>query len=252
MMIKKIRRKLHELRTYIDYYLKYNKTTGIKVMVFAQGRTGSTLLESLISSSGSLSSKGELLCVSNGEVAYPTKYIKGYSTRFEKFIFHCKIYHLTIDRKRPIHVKEFLNSLVKDGWKIIYLHRENKVNHVLSGVVAKERGGYHKFSGSEEKLEFTLDIGAFEKEVYERLMFDAEEKFNLLDIPHYKVIYERDLEDNQKHAKIAEELCDFIGLSYCSPKTTLKKISNKNWREVIINYDSLKWVARENGWQHFL
>lgn len=50
-----------------------------RVLIFAQGRTGSTLLESLLASTGQFISYGELLGHSNPDLRHPIRYIEGHA-----------------------------------------------------------------------------------------------------------------------------------------------------------------------------
>ena len=137
-----ILRVIHRVNEPINYFYNSAKSTTpdkVRVLIFGQGRSGSTLLEDLICSTGYFRKNGELLNTNKGEILHPVQFIRGLSKRkaSENIIFHVKISQLTKDRKRPIDPAEFLNTLYNDGWKIIYLRRKNKVMHALSNVVAK-------------------------------------------------------------------------------------------------------------------
>ena len=130
-----IRFRRHEVLAYLFNIIKPHSSGQVRVVIFAQGRTGSTLLESLLCSTGHFFKYGELLNNDSGknEVIFPTQYIRGLS-KWESdsnFIFHVKIYHLTRDRKRPVDPKIFLDTLYNDGFKVIFLRRNNLVRHVL-------------------------------------------------------------------------------------------------------------------------
>ncbi len=102
-----------EMISYYCYLFKKTPDSQIRVVIFAQGRTGSTLLEDLICSSGHFERNGELLNVNKGEILYPLPFILGLSRRKpnENFIFHVKIYQLKRDRRNPVDPAYFLNKL---------------------------------------------------------------------------------------------------------------------------------------------
>ncbi len=153
-----VRHRLIEAGSYFHNITKPLPSNQIRLLIFGQGRTGSTLLESLICSTGYFHINGELLRTDKGgEVLYPIQYIHGLAKQKapENFIFHTKIYQLTKNRKHPINPTEFLQTLTNNGWKFIYLRRRNKVKHVLSKIVADHRGHFHKLHDAVEQFHIT-------------------------------------------------------------------------------------------------
>ncbi|MCP4553420.1 MAG: hypothetical protein GY834_15575, partial [Bacteroidetes bacterium] len=116
---------------YLFYFISLKRKDSLKVVIFAQGRTGSTLLEGLICSTGYIKEGGEQFRKSGINTKYPYEFITGFSNRFfvKRVIFHLKPHHLTKKRDKEYDPALFLQKLQKDGWKIIYLQRENKLNH---------------------------------------------------------------------------------------------------------------------------
>ena len=64
---------------YLFNAIKTKSPDQVRVVIFAQGRTGSTLLESLLCSTGHFFKNGELLNNDTGknEIIFPTQYIRG-------------------------------------------------------------------------------------------------------------------------------------------------------------------------------
>lgn len=200
----------------LSYSFSKNKDDRLKVLIFGQGRSGSTLLESLICSTGYFEKQGEILNKRYGEFKDPAKYVMGRArlSRSNSFICHVKIYHLTTDRKKPVSPEDFIKSLIDDGWKIIYLNRKNKVKQTLSNQVAKLRGSYHKFDDSKEQYQITVDCQKFVQQIQYRYEYDEQEQQCLSGIPHYTVIYEDDLENGQNHQKTVDGILDFLALEH--------------------------------------
>jgi LPS sulfotransferase NodH len=160
-----------EWLAYLAFYLNPYPPEQIRIVLFAQGRTGSTLLENLICSTNQFQENGELLSWRNSpfkrRFLLPYQYVCGLAKLSKKnFIFHVKLYHLTEEQK--IEPSFFLQKLAEAGWKIIYLHRENRVMHVISNFLAKKRQGYHKFKDKEEDLRIKVDLSRFVAGVYRR------------------------------------------------------------------------------------
>jgi len=244
-----------ELFSYLNSFLR-GSFRGKKVIIFAQGRTGSALLETLISSTGYFNWTGEILSTKFIELISPYRFLVGKvrSSKSENFIFHLKIYHLTNDRKKPINPKNFLQKLDRSGWKIIYLHRDNKIRQAISNLVAEQRGGFHKHNKSKEEINITIDINRFEKMVDRRFDYTQEELSILSEIPHFKINYEQDLMDNSRHEEVVAGLLQFLGLENdgVAPKTTHKKVNTSTLKDLILNYSEFNKLLEKNGWLHFI
>ncbi|MEM9346892.1 MAG: hypothetical protein AAGB26_09775 [Planctomycetota bacterium] len=226
----------------------------VRTVIFGQGRSGSTLLESLICSTGYFQKNGELLNVDRGEVREPARYLRGLSKRKanENLIFHFKIYQLTRDRRRPIDPAVFLNDLHKDGWKIIYLLRRNKVRHALSNIVAESSDTYHKFDDKKASLSLKIDCNDLVKKVTERFEFEERERGVLGDLPYHEVIYEDDLENPDAHQVTINRILDFVSLEHRDVETKLRKANTQPLDDLIVNYYEFIECLREHGWEHFI
>ena len=251
---KSITKRNQEVLAYIDNCIKRKQPDRVRVVIFGQGRTGSTLLESLLCSTGHFYQNGELLSTDQGEIIYPVQYIKGLSKRKSDghFIFHVKIYHLTRDRKRPVDPASFLKSLYYDGFKIIYLKRLNIIKHSLSGLVAEHRGCYHKFDNGKENLRLFLDCDGFVKKVNERVLFSKEEELVLSGIRYHEVVYEDDLENDAAHQRAVDHTLDFLSLERKKVSTKHIKVNTTSIEKLIVNYNEFVDCMKKNGWEDFL
>jgi len=222
-----------------------------RVLIFAQGRTGSTVLENLLSSTGHFEERGELLGANNERVFAPAAYLKGMArlSSAENFLCHVKIYHLGNNREdagaKRVDPAEFLQSLSDDGWSIVHLQRRDKLRHFLSGIIAKKRGGYHKFDDSPEKITITVDRQEMERVLRRRAGTDRREREILSTVNHLPLIYEDHLSTSEVQAQTVKRLLDFVGLERRMARTTMKKINSRPLEEVIDNYADVQRWARE-------
>lgn len=215
--------------------LKLRKKNNFKVVIFGLDRSGSTLLESLICSTGYFEKHGEILNMRYGEVKNPAKYVMGRArfSRKSSFICHVKIYHLTTDRKNPVDPQDFIKSLIDDGWKIIYLNCRNKVKQTLSNQVAKLRGSYQKFDDSKEQYKIIVDCQKFVQQVQYRYEYDEQEQKCLSEVKHNTVIYEDDLENGQNHQKTGDEILDFLSLEHRAAQTKHRKVNTQKTSDLV-------------------
>ncbi len=250
---------LMELKAYYFHWIKPKPTSQTRVVIFAQGRTGSTLLEDLICSTGYFRRRGELLGgYRNPYVSYPYPYLSGLSkgSPKENFIFHLKIYHLTRDRirrgKKPIHPRAFMKKLHEDGWKIIYLKRKNTVRHMFSNFIVGHRRRYDKSDDAEEDIKIQVDMELFEASVEQALDHEREEMQALVGLEYHQLIYEEDLENGDNHQKTVGKILDFFSLKERKAKTVSKRINKKSLEEQILNYEAFYDLLERKGWLKYL
>ncbi len=129
----------------------------VRFVIFAQGRTGSTLLTSTLDRHPQITCHDEILGLPR---AFPHRFIDNAArgSGAHGFGFHVKIYQLTSwQRVRDVH--GWLSAVQARGWNIIYLRRENLLRHVVSNAFAEAAGAYHHFSGTSTRRpdRLTLD-----------------------------------------------------------------------------------------------
>lgn len=229
-----------------------------RVIIFGQGRTGSTLLEELLSNTGSFASYGELIGASGKTVADPVRYIEGHARLRAKqnFICHVKIYHLTEDRTRsrvtPVNPAMFLGEMARRNYRFIYLRRENFIRHAISNIVAETKGRWHKSDDRRETIKVTVRKEKLVQEVMARTRFAPQERAALTGLPHFEVVYERDLESPERHQQTVDGAMDFLGLPRAPALTQLRRINTRPLHDIVANYDDLEQWADELGRRHDL
>lgn len=246
--------RFREVNAYLSNYARPSAPPDtLRVLIFAQGRTGSTLLENLLCSSGYFHQNGELLNTAYGEVVFPVSFISGLSKRSRSnFIFHVKLYQLTKDRENPIDPASFLETLYADGWKIIYLRRENKVKHALSNIIANHRGQYHKFDTAKEDFKILFKCEQLVRKINDRFAYEEAEKEALVNVNYHEVIYEQDLENALSHQQTVDRIFKYLSLAPKTVTTRHKKVNNRPLEETISNYDEFIDCLHKQGWQTFL
>jgi LPS sulfotransferase NodH len=251
---KRLGYRAQEFKTYRDTFLKPVPSGQVRLLIFGQGRTGSTLLESLLASTGHFQRGGELLNVSKGEILFPNAYIRGVSKQRcdGNFLFHLKIYHLTRDRRRPVDPTRFLTALDDDGWRVLYLRRRNTVRHQLSNAVRENRGGPHKFDDELERHRIFVDCESFVDKVFERLRFEQAERVALENIDFCEVVYEDDLEHSRMHQGTVDRILDFVSLERRPVTTKHRKVNTQELNDLIINYDEFVQCMVQSDLGRFL
>lgn len=217
-----------------------------KFVIYSRGRTGSMVLSDLLNCHPEIYCDVEIfhLVYCRSKILFPELYIKSRSKKAARankpvYGFKVKISQLTLEHKYKDHRKIFLNLLDK-GWKFLYLRRENYLRHKLSTMYAVETNIFHLKKNenvSREKIKVDcqklLDGITFGEHIYK-----TEEEI-LKGIPHLKLTYEKDIQDNSKHQETADKIFKYLNLQPHTVKTDLKRVSSENLKDIILNYDEV-------------
>lgn len=239
-------------RAYLLVLLR-RKPRNVRVVIFGQGRSGSTLLEDLLCSTGHFTRHGEILGKGARRVRFPTAFLKGSARRRrnENFICHVKPDHLRGDRERagalPVDIKLFLQSIIADGFKVIHLKRANKLGQFLSQRMAEARGEYHKRDDQLENQRLVVDREQLERGIERRRERDGEETVALNGFDFIEVEYERDLESPESHQQTIDRVLDFLALEHRPVQTSLRKVNRRPMSDIVENYDEFAAWVREMG-----
>lgn len=237
-------RRRREAYAYILAALPQRANRG-RTLIFGQGRSGSSVLESLLSSTGHFVAQGEVFGRKGSKIVYPERYLRGQSSRWpdKNYLCHVKIYHL-LSRRRPVEPRQFLQKLSNEGWRIIFLRRTDPVRKALSLLVAEARGSDRKRDDRPETLTVHVSRERLEALVKRAIVWAQEERRALAGIDYHEVVYERDLEDASKHQQTIDDVLDFLSLPRRPASTSLRKVIARPLREVVLNYDEFsEWVT---------
>ena len=251
---------LRQMGVYTLYFLRKGKLPANRFVIFAQGRTGSTLLVDLMNSHPDIFTFGEIMqhnVIRN--VRWPRRYAEGLCSLSRKGTvgFKVKIYQIEgTQRKDP---KRVLHDFHDHGWKIIYLKRANILRHSISDIRSEKTGTFHKVEGkkvAQEGKGGKRKIRIEPEELMQTMDFRegclAREKAALEDLPHFTVSYETDLmgEDNQREAM--NRLFEFLGLPPHEAETSFRKVTSKNIADDVENFAELERALAESRYAEYL
>lgn len=222
------------------------------ILIFGQGRSGTTLFEHLMCSTGHFVGYHEVLNTVTREVLFPARYVRGLGrkTAGENVILHVKPDHLTFDRKSPVDSRRFLEFVVEDGWHIVHVQRTNVFMRIVSNYLALARGGYHKTDvGEEVQKPLHIPPDEFFMRYEKSWNLLNEEKRILGGLPHTKVNYENDLEKPWNHQCVVDNFLNELNLESKPVSTKLRKINKFPPHELISNLDELQEGFLARGWE---
>ncbi|MFD0977934.1 hypothetical protein [Salinimicrobium gaetbulicola] len=228
--------RFEEVRAYY-WDLRYSNNSSQNLIIYSQGRSGSTLLNNLLKSTGYFDSYNEILDHDKKQVAFPYRYINGYSKIAKNnFLFNLKIQNLNSALRKGDTPNKFLSKLSQKGWKIIWLERSSKLDQTLSNFLAEDSSQYHYTSGKKRKLRIKIDCNSFNKRIkrYENLR--GQEIRSLHNIPYIYINYEKDLLLADRHQATVNKILQHLSLPSKEVYSVYKKINTFEQEDIIINY----------------
>jgi hypothetical protein len=146
--------------------------------------------------------------------------------------------------RAPADIEAFVHSLVGDRWHVVHVQRGDLVRQVLSEIVGRARGQWHKRDDRPEQLTLHVDRDEFFDRIRHNEAMRVREREVLRRIPHLSVIYERDLLDPSAHERTVDAVLSHVGLARSGPVSTeLRKINTRPLSEIVENYEEfIGWV----------
>lgn len=230
------------------------KNKKVKVIIYGQGRSGSTLLENLICSTGYFKERGEIIRNYRQIIHFPLVFVRGFSRHYFKdnFIFHVKIYQLIDQNYQMIEPGKFLRKLHSEGWNIIYLNRQNILRQLISKEIAMQSNVYHRKNQVKISKKYFIDLERLSWELDLRIQLLAQERQHLQGLNYVGVNYESDLLDGLQHQSTVDRILDHLGLQHRPVQTKFHKTGQKNLSDSISNFDEFLSLIKTKGWESYL
>lgn len=227
-----------EAATYTRLWAPSKLQPDQRFVIFAQGRSGSTLLADLLNSHPRIFCADEPLTWKRRD---PVRYAAACSVghRGDTYGFKVKIYQLT--DAQHVEPGTFLRSMAEAGWHIVHLQRRNVLRQALSSMVAEQRDRYHNVDGS--WLEpVQLDARALLARTRARVGYCEAEAEALRGVEHLSLGYEDDLLSPDMQQATASRVFGFLGLEDVEVTTILQKIGSRSLDRDVANADEVRDV----------
>ncbi|WP_300534360.1 hypothetical protein [uncultured Mameliella sp.] len=223
------------------------------VLIFGQGRSGTTLFEQLMVSTGHFTGRHEVLNTVTREVIRPTPFVRGLGrlTPGENVILHIKPEHLGRARRKrgPVDARAFLEEMIADGWTLVHIQRRDVLRQMISKYVAKARGAYHKTDDAEVEIRLDVPEAEFIAEYERRRGLLVQEDSLLAGLPRLSLSYEEHLEDPHLHQQTVDRVLAELGLPARPVSTRLKKIGKGSPARFLSNAEALRASFATRGWE---
>lgn len=221
-----------------------------RFLIFAQGRSGSTLLADLLNSHPDVYCADEILTWKRRD---PARYAKACSVghRCGTYGFKVKIYQLT-EAQEITAPNAWLRDMHADGWSVLHLQRTNVLRQALSSMVAEQRSVYHEEGAGSEPQPVLIDIDDLFARTRRRVTTIEDEVAALDGVPHEAFVYEDDLLRPETHQATADRAFEFLGLTSVPVTTSLRKIADRPLEQVVANADAVRVAVASSPYAELL
>ena len=230
------------------------KRTSSGSVIFGQGRSGSTLLDSLLDSHPAVTSCDELL---RTRARYPWSRLEWFEIKLpasqKAFGFHLKPWH--VNRVQELDLDEFTDELIERDFRFIHLKRENWFLKSLS----QSKFFMYRILHARTDREVQDKAVFVDPELLVLLLKEKQEEdetesvvTSKLSYTPEEIIYERDLLAPEQQQATASRIFAFLGLSDAKVSTPLRKVSPKDWRLGVSNAEEIEQAVRDAGFDRFL
>ena len=221
----------------------------IRFVIFGQGRTGSTLLASLLASHSKIHCDGEVLA---NAVSDPIEHVARFAAASPKPVhgFNVKIYQLS-DTQHVVPAV-FLSALARVGTRILFLSRRNLLRHALSNRLALANR-YHFRTGDTVALEpVRIDPPALLAALDKRAEHRRSEEAAIAGLVVHRMVYEDDLIDLEAQRRSLKGCFAFLGVPSEPVVTDLIRGVTGPVSSHIVNYREVAEVLKGTPYEHWL
>lgn len=221
-----------------------------KFVILGQSRSGTQLLRGLLASHPLVHCDGELL---HRNLEYTRhralrELLRLYpQPLFERRLrqaaapvygFNLMFYHVAMPRR-------VMQRLARSGWTIFHLMREDLFDIAISYLIAIRSNLWHRNSGAAQP-QYRVRIPATEldAELAKRVRWRETELGLLRGIPHLRLGYERDLQDQRRWQATCDRLFAALGIESRPVGSSFVRTDERGPEQIIENFDDLRaWLA---------
>lgn len=226
-----------------------------RFILFGRGRSGSTLLVSMLDNHPAITCAGEVLRFRTTQPAAHLHRVLNAGTTAVSGAKLLSYQMRTIHHMPPD--SDFLRRLADDGVTIIYLVRENLVRHAISNIYARLGRVYHLTDGSAAmsrptRSKITLTAPQISTWIQGSARLGEYEQAVLRGVPHLSLTYESDLASPAAREATWQTLLGRFGQSYHPLRTTMQKVTADDLRLIVANHDALMADLARTEYARFL
>lgn len=236
VIFQSLRRRQQELSSYAKAAVN-SDTSSRRVLIFAQGRTGTWLMTHFLNAHPAVRCEKEILMFPKYA---PIHYLSARSQLSAKAVYGCHVQINQLLTAQNLDPKKFLARLSAKNWRILYLKRQDIIRQSISTILATQRQQWYTYNLKElDNRPLTIDPNDLHQWLKRRLNHAQLESEALRNVPHLTVTYESDLREATNHQPTMNRIFDYLELPKITVKAQTQRLSSDSFREAISNYDAL-------------
>lgn len=223
-------------------------------IIFGMGRTGSTLLASLLNSHPLICCEGEVFNQNRWRSYkrpmaylwqhYPWPYLT-YRRLRAKGLQHKAVYgfklHTKVYYPQVAQPAQFLERAAQSGWKIIHLERNVLFDQVISSLIANATRRYFGHEqANEPTVQLHIPVDKFANQLEQTITTCRRNRQILADLPHLSIRYEAHLAEATYWSSTVARICDYLTIPIMGViKSEIMKPWRQPYAELLVNYAEL-------------
>lgn len=238
-----------EIRAYGQALLRPVLTTP-RFLIFAQGRTGTWLLYSLLNLHPQVYCEKEILM---DKVRWPYLYTQGRSCRHPHNVYGCHVQINQLINTQGIAPKPYITQLVNTGWKIIYLRRDDIVRQSVSTMIAMQKREWIVKQGETlSPQKYYIDPKILLSWLQRRVDHAAQEISILEDVEHIILTYEVDLLSSATHQTTMDKVFSYLNLPVIDVEAPTQRLSGDRLADSVVNYQEIATTILNSKFAQYL
>jgi len=223
-------------------------------IIFGQGRSGSTLLRTLLNCHPRVVCELELLShkrlskkhpvIQHVIFPFPIQYLYLKVTFAKSDVFGFKLFMET--RENAEHV---LKKLYLKNWKVIYIQRKNIIKQSISLYIGRQTQQWVRRPSRPSPTEiYHIEPQELKKIIDQNISYLKQEKKLLENMDHLHVVYEEDLFYSDDWQRTADRIFSFLGISSVDVSSKNVITDLRTDAERIDNFDEIIQFLECNGY----
>lgn len=242
---------VRELYTNLSYPFHSKSEPSKKFVIFTVGRSGSSLLVSLLHSHDKIHCDDELF---RRRLLSPLRYLHHKALLSSKPVYGFKLNTYHFRDQKVESPKAFMKEIYDDGYQIISLKRRNIVRQAISHMYAIHRDKFHhqETQGKQYYEEFAIDLELFQEKLDLFEGFRTQHTHLVEGFPHLQLYYEDDLLDATKHQTTVDRIADFLDVYPVQVSSRYAKTTPKQLADFVTNYSDVKAYLENSKYAEYI
>lgn len=148
--------------------------------------------------------------------------------------------------------RKFVHRRIKNGWKILFVRRENLLATAISYYIAfanfDKDSAWFGAKSARTYIKPKLLITYLKR-------FEAEEKSQISILegqPHLRLVYEEDYLDSDRHQAVCDRIFDYLEMPRCQVSSTMKKQGARVVSDRVANWEEVRSALEQSPFKQYL